>query len=171
MAVKPNVEPIPIEATFEDEGLDARALITRTDRHGIITFASKAYRDMTKYSKEELIGKPHSIVRHPCMPESAFKDMWEHILSGKTYEGIVKNLRKDGKYYWVIVKITPIDKEGNITNEPDKIAGFLAVRREPPRDCIERMEKIYRQMRKAELLKKKEFGRIKAWEEEWLKKL
>ena len=83
MAVKPNVKPLDIEATFEEEGLDARALITRTDTKGIITFASHAYRQMTKYSKDELIGKRHSIVRHPLMPEAAFKEMWDTIQQGK----------------------------------------------------------------------------------------
>ena len=169
MAAKPNVQPLDIEATFAEEGLDARALITRTDTKGIITFASKAYRDMTKYSRDELIGKPHSIVRHPFMPEAAFKEMWDTIKQGKHWEGMVKNLRKDGKYYWVIVQIDPIDENGNILyNEPDKIAGYVAVRREPTRKEIEEADKLYRQMRKAELLAK---SSLKDWEEELLKTL
>ena len=169
MAVKPHVKPLNIEATFEEEGLDARALITRTDKKGIITFASPAYRQMTKYSKEELIGKPHSIVRHPDMPEAAFKEMWDTIKQGKHWEGIVKNLRRDGKYYWVVVQIDPIDENGNIIyNKPDKIAGYIAVRREPSRSEINEADKLYKSMRKAELLAK---SKLKDWEEELLKKL
>ncbi len=169
MAVKPNVEPLDIEATFEEEGLDARALITRTDKKGIITFASKAYRDMTKYSKDELIGKPHSIVRHPLMPEAAFKEMWDTILSGEHWEGLVRNLRKDGKYYWVIVQIDPINENGEIIyNQPDKIAGFVAVRREPSREEVRQADMLYRKMRKAELLAKE---KLKPWEEEVLNQL
>ncbi len=138
MAVKPKVKPLDEEATFEEEGLDARALITRTDKRGIINYASKAYLQMTKYSKEELVGKPHNIIRHPLMPKNAFKDMWETILSGRRWVGVVKNLRKDGKYYWVVVKIEAIDKDGNITNNPDEIEGFIAVRREASRIDIEK---------------------------------
>ena len=169
MAAKPNVKPLDIEATFEEEGLDARALITRTDKKGIITFASKAYRDMTKYSKDELIGKPHSIVRHPLMPEAAFKEMWDTIQQGKHWEGMVRNLRKDGKYYWVVVQIDPIDENGNtVYDNPDKIAGYVAVRREPTREEIQEADKLYRAMRKAELLAK---PKLKDWEEEILKQL
>ena len=169
MAAKPNVKPLDIEATFEEEGLDARALITRTDKKGIITFASKAYRDMTKYSKDELIGKPHSIVRHPLMPEAAFKEMWDTIQEGKHWEGMVRNLRKDGKYYWVVVQIDPIDENGNtIYDKPDKIAGYVAVRREPTREEIQEADKLYKAMRKAELLAK---PKLKDWEEEVLKQL
>ena len=169
MAAKPNVKPLDIEATFEEEGLDARALITRTDTKGVITFASKAYRDMTKYSRDELIGKPHSIVRHPFMPEVAFKEMWDTIKRGKHWEGMVKNLRKDGKYYWVIVQIDPIDENGNIIyDEPDKIAGYVAVRREPTREEVNEADKLYRKLRKAELLAK---TNLKDWEKEVLEKL
>ncbi|QCT94991.1 PAS domain S-box protein [Caminibacter mediatlanticus TB-2] len=169
MAARPNVKPLDVEATFTEEGLDARALITRTDKKGIITFASKAYRDMTKYSKEELIGKPHSIVRHPTMPEAAFKEMWDTILRGEHWEGMVKNLRKDGKYYWVIVQIDPINEEGEITyDKPEEIAGFVAVRREPSREEVAYADNLYKKMRKAELLAK---SNLKDWEKEVLKSL
>ena len=172
MAVKPHVTPLDIEVTFEEEGLDAKALITKTDRNGIITYASKAYREMTKYSRKELIGKSHNIVRHPCMPEAAFKEMWDTILKGFSWMGMVKNLRKDGKYYWVIVKISPIDYEGNILQgnaKTEEIAGFLAIRRQPSREDIEKAEEYYKTIRKAELLEKKRKHTIKEWEEEYLK--
>ena len=169
MAVKPNVKPLDIEATFEDEGLDARALITRTDKKGIITFASKAYRDMTKYSRDELVGKPHSIVRHPFMPEAGFREMWDTIQKGKHWEGMVKNLRKDGKYYWVVVQVDPIDENGNIIyDEVDKIAGYVAVRREPSREEVKEADELYRKIRKAELFAK---PNLKDWEKELLEKL
>ena len=169
MAVKPHVTPIDEEVTFAQEGLDARALITRTNKKGIITFASRAYRQMTKYDKNELIGKPHSIVRHPLMPEAAFKEMWDTILAGKHWEGMVRNLRKDGRYYWVVVQIDPIDSEGNIVyNDVSRINGFVAVRREPTREDIEEADILYKKMRKAELLAK---SNLKDWEKEVLKEL
>ncbi len=167
--MKPNVQPIDKEATFAEEGLDARALITRTDKKGIITFASKAYRYMTKYSKNELIGKPHSIVRHPMMPEVAFKEMWGTINRGEHWEGMVRNLRKDGKYYWVIVQIDPINDMGDIVyNEPENITGFVAVRREPSRQEVKEADSLYRKLRKAELLAK---TNLKEWEKEVLNQL
>ena len=140
MPAKPNVPPIDIEATFEEEGLVARALITRTDLRGIITYASKAYRQMTKYSREELIGKPHSIVRHQDMPASSFKCMWDMIRKNIPWEGYIKNLRKDGKYYWVIVRVEPFfDDDGN------KI-GYVGIRREPDRKVLQEIIRKYRNM-------------------------
>ena len=168
MAVRPNVTPLWIEATFEEEGLDARALVTRTDKNGRITFASKAYRDMTKYSKQELIGAPHSIVRHPFMPEGAFKSMWDTIERGEHFNALVMNLRKDGKHYWVDVHVDPIDKNGNITSESSKIEGYVAIRREPTREEVEDHFKLYSAMRKSELLEK---SHLKDWEKELLEKL
>jgi len=168
MAVRPNVTPLWKEITFEEEGLDARALVTRTDKNGKITFASKAYRDMTKYSKEELIGSPHNIVRHPFMPEGAFKKMWDTIESGEHFHALVMNLRKDGLHYWVDVHIDPIDIDGTVVKEPARIAGYVAIRREPTREEIESAFELYRAMRKAELLEK---THLKEWEKEVLKHL
>ena len=140
MPRKPNVKVIDEEVTFEKEGLEARSLITRTDLKGIITFASKAYRQITKYDKEELIGSPHSIVRHPDMPAIAFKEMWDTIENNIVWEGYVKNLRKDGKYYWVIVRIESIyDEDGN------KI-GYVGLRREPDREKLPSIIKKYKEL-------------------------
>ena len=140
MPARPNVEPIDKEVTFQDEELEAKALITRTDLRGIITFASRAYREMTRYSKEELIGKPHSIVRHPDMPAAAFKEMWDTIKQDQVWEGYVKNLRKDGKYYWVIVRIEPVYDENG-----EKI-GYVGLRREVERSLISQIEQQYKKM-------------------------
>jgi PAS domain S-box-containing protein len=168
MAAKPYTTPSWKEITFKDEGLDARALVTRTDLKGIITFASKAFRGMTKFTKEDLIGSPHSIVRHPFMPEAVFKDMWDTIQRGEHFAGLVMNLRKDSNHYWVEVNVDPIDEEGNVVNDPDKIAGYLAIRREPSREEIEQAYQLYKAMRKAELLEK---NSLRDWEKELLEKL
>ncbi len=90
-------------------------IFSRTNLKGIITEASDAFCEISQYSKDELIGSPHNIVRHPDMPKSAFKDMWDTIQSGQIWNGEVKNLKKDGTYYWVIANISPeYDKSGNI---------------------------------------------------------
>jgi len=164
MAAKPYTTPSWKEITFEMEGLDARALITRTDLKGIITFASVAYRKMTKFDKSDLIGALHSIVRHPFMPEAVFKEMWDTIKEGKHFAGLVMNLRKDSNHYWVEVKVDPIDENGEIIYErPELIRGYVAVRREPSRDEVQRAYEMYKAMRKAELLAK---GSLKDWEKD-----
>ena len=140
MPAQPNVPPIDREVTFQDEGFEAKTLMTKTDLKGTITYASKAFRVMSGYSKEELIGQRHSIVRHPDMPAAVFKEMWDTIKANKRWEGYIKNLRKDGKYYWVNIKVEPIyDEEGN------KI-GYLGVRSEPERDSLEEVKARYKKL-------------------------
>jgi len=86
-----------------------------TDTKGRIIDVSQAFCDISGFKKEELIGKPHNIVRHPDMPKEVFKELWEKISSGKPWSGKVKNLRKDGGYYWVYAHIEPLyDSKGNI---------------------------------------------------------
>ena len=79
-----------------------------TDSNGIIVEVNQDLCDISSYTKEELLGKSHNIVRHPDMPKSIFKDMWETIKSGKTWKGVVKNLDSKGDYYWVRATISPI---------------------------------------------------------------
>jgi aerotaxis receptor len=78
------------------------------------------------------------------MPKAAFAEMWKVIKSGKIWDGYVKNLRKDGKYYWVIVHIVPKFDEDN------NIIGYIASRKVPDRDKIKQMEKLYKEMREKE---------------------
>ncbi len=134
-------KPRPVN---EEVPFDGGVMITETDTSGIITYANRKFREMTGYDKEELIGSPHSINRHPDMPKAAFKKMWETIKRGDMWEGYVKNMRKDGKYYWVIVWIKPkLDKDGNIV-------GYIAGRKVPNRQDIKRVEQDYRLMREHE---------------------
>ncbi|BBG66250.1 putative PAS/PAC sensor protein [Hydrogenimonas sp.] len=132
-------EPVDEEVPF-----DGGVMITETDTAGIITYANRKFRMMTGYTKEELIGSPHSINRHPDMPKAAFKTMWETIKRGDMWEGYVKNLRKDGKFYWVIVWIKPkLDADG-------KIIGYIAGRKVPNRQEIKAAAIKYAQMLKQE---------------------
>ncbi len=89
------------------DSFDTYVIASRTDLKGVITYASRAYEQISGYAKDELIGKPHNIVRHPDMPASAFKQMWNTIQSGKLWVGEVKNLKKDGGFYWVEAHIAP----------------------------------------------------------------
>ena len=95
--------------------VDRSTIISKTDKDGIITYANDKFCRISGYRYEELIGQPHSIVRHPSVPKETFKQMWETILKGERWEGIVKNRRKDGTAYWVNAVINPIlDHDGNI---------------------------------------------------------
>ena len=95
--------------------MDEHIIFSKTDLKGVITHVSKAFCSISGYTKDELIGKPHNIIRHPDMPNIAFEDMWETIQSGKSWNGNIKNIKKDGGYYWVYASVEPnFDKKGNI---------------------------------------------------------
>ncbi len=95
--------------------VDDYVIASTTDLDGIITHASNLFCKMTGYTKEELIGKPHSLIRHPDMARSIFKDMWDTIQSGNIWRGEVQNLTKDGNYYWVESVVSPIINENGET--------------------------------------------------------
>jgi len=125
-------QPVDEEVIF-----DGGVMITETDTKGIITYANRKFREMTGFSREELIGAPHSINRHPDMPKGAFRGMWKIISQKKIWHGYVKNLRKDGKYYWVLVFIqAKLDDNG-------KIVGFVAGRKIPDTEKIKEISEIY----------------------------
>ncbi len=123
--------PIDEQYTFED-GI----IISETDLKGLITYANRRFCEISGYEKNELKGKNHNIVRHPDMPKSVFKNMWETIQAGKSWVGTVKNLRKDGKYYWVYTFISPILKD-------DKLVGYTAARKPASQSEIEEAELLY----------------------------
>lgn len=128
-------EPVDEEVRF-----DGRSLISETDLKGVITFINRKFTEMTGYTKEEAIGMPHSLLRHPDMPKTAFEGMWKIIKDGKIWDGYVKNLRKDGKYYWVDVHIVPKkDEEGNII-------GYIASRKMVDPLHLKRIEAQYREL-------------------------
>ncbi len=134
-------KPDPVD---EEVPFDGGVMITETDPAGIITYANRKFREMTGYDKEELIGSPHNINRHPDMPKAAFAQMWDTIKRGEMWEGYVKNMRKDGKHYWVIVWVKPkFDDNGNIV-------GYIAGRKVPDRQEVEKHAKLYKQMRAQE---------------------
>ncbi|MDD2896446.1 MAG: PAS domain-containing protein [Aliarcobacter sp.] len=89
-------------------------IVSRTDLKGTITYANETFALISGYSIDELIGKPHSIVRHPDMPKSIFKELWKEIETKGSWSGIVKNLRKDEGFYWVYAEISEVIKDGNL---------------------------------------------------------
>ncbi|ART83842.1 chemotaxis protein [Oceanisphaera profunda] len=111
-------------------------LITVTDKQGNITECNDAFVAMSGFSREELLGQPHNIVRHPDMPAAAFSVMWEHLKSGKPWMGVIKNRCKNGDFYWVDAYVTPMTHNGEIT-------GFESVRSAPRRDDVLRTQRLY----------------------------
>ncbi|MGZ8232423.1 methyl-accepting chemotaxis protein [Methylobacter tundripaludum] len=111
-------------------------LITRTDLKGVITYVNDEFVAISGYTRDELIGAEHNIVRHPDMPEAAFEDLWLTLKSMRPWNGIVKNRAKSGDYYWVDANAIPVFKNG-------KIHEYLSVRRAPSREKIEKAEQLY----------------------------
>ncbi len=89
-------------------------IISRTDLKGVITYANETFARISGYDMDELIGKPHNIVRHPDMPSVVFKDLWDTIKAEKQWTGVVKNLRKDRGFYWVKAIVSGVYKDGNL---------------------------------------------------------
>jgi PAS domain S-box-containing protein len=135
------VRPEPID---EEVIFDGGVMITETDTAGIITYANRKFRELTGYTKEELIGSPHNINRHPDMPKEAFKGMWQTIKQGNYWEGFVKNMTSEGKYYIVNVWIKPkLDEEG-------KIIGYIAGRKVADPDLVKRTFEHYKTLKEKE---------------------
>jgi len=118
-------------------------IVSETEMKGNILYANDDFRKIAGYTTDKLIGKPHNIVRHQDMPKIAFKDLWETIHSGKTWNGIVKNKTKDGDYYWVNATAYPIVQK-------DGTKRFISVRKKPTNDEVAFAENLYKQLRKEE---------------------
>ncbi|MEA3492355.1 MAG: PAS domain-containing protein [Campylobacterota bacterium] len=132
-------DPLDIEVEY-----DGKVMITETDKAGIITYANRKFLELTGYSKEDTIGSPHNINRHPDMPKAAFKDMWTTLKSGKYWEGLVRNLNHDGCYYDVVVWAKPkFDDEG-------EIVGYIAGRKVADKGAMEVALKKYADMKSEE---------------------
>ena len=119
-------------------------IFSRTDTKGFITSVNLPFIEASGWEKEELIGQPHYFLRHPNMPASAFEDLWSTLQAGKQWTGCVKNLRKDGGYYWVRAVVDPIIEDG-------KIVGYNSVRRRIDNATIKEHEALYAQLRAAEI--------------------
>ncbi len=116
-------------------------IISRTDLKGIITYVNETFAEISGYKPDELIGKPHNIVRHPNMPKSVYADLWQTIKQEKTWNGYVKNLRKDKGYYWVEAQISGVYKDGELIE-------YKSIREPISREKKIQMQRTYDQMRK-----------------------
>jgi len=115
---------------------DAETLLSATDTKGRILYANRAFLRVAGYTKEELYGQPHNMVRHPDMPSEAFADLWRTVKSGATWSALVKNRRSDGDHYWVRANVTPIRHGG-------EIVGYLSVRTKADPRTVSFLEPLY----------------------------
>ena len=136
-----------METTFnmfiETEVPENKLIISRTDFSGVITYINETFADISGYTVDELVGKPHNIIRHPDMPRSTFATLWETLKRGETWEGYVKNLRKDRGYYWVSAQISLYYRDG----EP---AGYKSIREPVSREKKIEIQRLYDRMRAEE---------------------
>jgi PAS domain S-box-containing protein len=137
---KPHTTPIEKEVVLRE----GEFIVSKTDLKSYITYGNQYFITVSGWKEEELLGKNHNILRHPDMPQSAFKVLYEHIENGKEWFGFVKNLRKDGGYYWVFANISPsYDSNG-------KMVGYYSVRRKPIDGFKEIIEPLYQSISKIE---------------------
>jgi len=118
---------------------EGQELVTKTDLKGVITYANPAFVEVSGFSAEELVGSNHNLVRHPDMPQAAFKDLWDTLQMGRPWNKLVKNRTKDGNYYWVKANVTPIFQNG----QPIE---YMSVRTAPSREEIDAAERLYAQL-------------------------
>jgi len=118
-------------------------LVTKTDLQGRITYVNQGFIDISGFSNAELVGENHNIVRHPDMPEAAFKDLWETLELGRPWVKLVKNRCKNGDYYWVKANVTPLIKDGRVVE-------YMSVRTEPSDMEVADAERLYAQLNRGE---------------------
>jgi aerotaxis receptor len=121
---------------------DGQSIVSTTDVKGRITYVNPCFIEVSGFSREELLGKPHNLVRHPDMPPEAFADLWTSLQAGLPWTGMVKNRRRDGGFYWVLANVTPVTEAG-------RTVGYMSVRTRPERAQVEAAQAAYRQIRKA----------------------
>lgn len=117
-------------------------IVTKTDKIGRLTYCNPIFIEFSGFTEEELLGQQHSIVRHPDMPRAIFSLLWKTVKSGREFFGYVKNISKDGSYYWVYATVTPSYSTDN-TSEP---IGYFSVRRKPDPAKLSVIKEIYRDM-------------------------
>ncbi len=130
------LRPEPIDEAIS---LDSkRYIVSKTDSRGVIEYGNDYFVEISGYKESELIGQPHSMIRHPDMPKIIFKLMWERIQSGESIFAVIKNLAKDGRYYWVITEFD--SKVDPLTN---KIVKYTAFRKAAPQSVIDAITPLY----------------------------
>ncbi|MBK5957069.1 chemotaxis protein [Rhodoplanes elegans] len=135
------VSPTHREVFFSPHDL----IVSKTDLKGRITYANKVFCDICGYGVAELMGQPHSIIRHPDMPRAVFKLLWDTIQDGREVFAYVKNMAKNGDHYWVFAHVTPSFDENR------RIVGYHSNRRVPERGAVEAVAPLYAEVLREEV--------------------
>ena len=138
---KRGIEPKNIPSAFELNEL----FFSITDPKGIILTGNDVFQRVSKFDRDEIIGKPHNLIRHPDMPRAVFKAVWNTIKQGKPFVGYVKNMAKDGSFYWVLAAIYPV------MNEDGKIEKYISIRLKPSSKIFEIIPNLYKEILEVEL--------------------
>jgi PAS domain S-box-containing protein len=134
--MKPNIQPTRHEKVMRENDF----IVSKTDTKGRITYGNRIFVEFSGYTERELIGTQHNIIRHPDMPRGVFKFLWDTIGQGSECCAYVKNMAKDGSFYWVFANVTPdYDESGRIN-------GYFSVRRKPAKAAVDVMTDVYRAM-------------------------
>jgi PAS domain S-box-containing protein len=138
--MKSLITPTSVERVMREDDF----IVSMTDTKGRITYGNRIFIEFSGYSESELIGAQHNIIRHPDMPRAVFKLLWDKIQNKEECFAYVKNMSKDGGFYWVFTNVTPtFDLSGNIT-------GYFSVRRKPKLSGIEAVTPLYAAMLEVE---------------------
>ena len=132
-----------VDMVYETKVPEAELKVSRTDFSGKITEVNETFAEISGYKPEELIGKPHNVIRHPDMPKSVFDNLWETIKKGDVWHGYVKNRRKDGGYYWVYARVSTVKKDGVPTE-------YKSVREPVLKEKAIEMQNLYDKLRAEE---------------------
>lgn len=127
------VVPTSEERTFGREEI----IVSKTDPQGRITYANDVFVRVSGYRRDELLGRPHSLIRHPDMPRAIFRTLWDTVQHGQEIFAYVKNLAADGAYYWVLAHVTPS------TDATGATVGYHSNRRLPDPSAVRAAEELY----------------------------
>nr|WP_208296674.1 PAS domain-containing methyl-accepting chemotaxis protein [Massilia sp. CCM 8734] len=125
---------------IEYELREGQSIVSKTDTKGKITYVNAAFIEVSGFPEDELLGKPHNLVRHPDMPAEAFADLWRSMKDGRPWTGLVKNRRKNGDFYWVVANVTPVKENG-------QAVGYMSVRTRPTREQIKGAGELYQRFK------------------------
>jgi PAS domain S-box-containing protein len=138
--MKQPITPTSVERLMREDDF----IVSKTDLKGRITYGNRIFIEFSGYAESELLGTQHNIIRHPDMPRAVFKLLWDTIQNKRECNAYVKNMAKDGSFYWVFANVTPnYDSEGNVI-------GYFSVRRKPKASGVKTANDLYRAMLEAE---------------------
>ncbi len=141
----------------ESEFVEGETIVSKTDLKGKISYINSYFLEISGFTKDELIGKNHNLIRHPDMPPAAFQDLWNKMKAGRPWTGFVKNRVKNGDFYWVDAQVTPIYQNG-------RVCEYMSVRHKPTQEQIDSASEFYKQINDGKaFLEPRGFGKLVAW--------